>query len=152
MDDNIENECCFFNNLYECDSKIPCISNVGPARLHSIINASKHYEDGLFLQLEQELDFNTNLTISYHKNCISRYTSKTHIERAISRKSKCKQDVVLPSKRFRSETPSFEFNKHCLFCATPCLLERDVKHPDRWKEAYLFRSTLHCTSSEELKS
>ena len=34
-------------------------------------------------------------------------------------------------------TSGFVFQEHCLFCGEPCNLQKDPKHPDRWRPAYL---------------
>lgn len=35
--------------------------------------------------------------------------------------------------------PTFKFKENCLFCGEQCELERDKKHPGRWKRAALCR-------------
>ena len=51
----------------------------GLSRIQSIIAASKMYGDGLHVTLERQFAADQNLTLSYHENCVSCYTSKTNL-------------------------------------------------------------------------
>ena len=66
----------------ECNNSKPCTSNKGPARIDSII---KVYRDDLHVGLEQQIEEDENLTVYFHRNCVSRYISSTNIARLRSR-------------------------------------------------------------------
>ena len=75
-----------------------------------------------------------NAEVVFHKSCISTYTSKHHISRILGKcintaRAKCEPP---PPKR-RSQSTTFSFKEHCLFCGDICL-SRDPKHPNRWRE------------------
>ena len=77
-----------------------------------------------------------------HKDSASRYTSKDHTDR---HKRQCGgDDADIPRKKTRrsltgESTSPFDFKRHCLFCGNICNVEKDKKHPDRWRESYIFR-------------
>lgn len=82
--------------------------------------------DSLHAQLSEDSD----TRYWCHKNCVSTYTSKTLIQRQIS---KCSASKPPPKKRSRrSEDNVFIFQKHCFICGKTCE-ERDPKHPERWR-------------------
>jgi len=128
---------CIFKDKYNCDDQ-PCIQNKGLSRVHSIISASLAYEDDLHIALTQKLSETKDLTINYHKNCVSRYTSKSNTKHG----KKSTEVRLPPPKRLRHSFAPFDFFTQCLYCSDNCVLEKDRKHPDRWKPAYLCRSTL----------
>ena len=72
---------CVFKFRYgtECDEKTSLSETTGVARIETIINASKVYGDTLHVELETQLAEKENLKINYHRNCVSRYTSKTNL-------------------------------------------------------------------------
>lgn len=129
----------------------------GPVRIQTIIACSKQYDDGLCVQLEEELSENSQLTIQTHRNCVSTYTSKTHIKRALKRKGDLDpipSTSSSPKRRRRSDTPGFNFQEHCLFCGEICNLQKDPKNPGRWRKTYLCRSlnVVHGGTEIDLKS
>ena len=64
--DVMENECIFkFKYEEECPESERLSQNQGPARIHSIITASKLYQDGLHEKLENGLSSNPSLRVSY---------------------------------------------------------------------------------------
>ena len=66
--------------------------------------------------------------VQYHRDCVSTYTSKSHLKRL--QKSNTLTDALQPQKRVRRSTQCvFDFKKHCLFCGESC--EPDNKHPNR---------------------
>ena len=93
--------------------------------------------DGLGLKLGNDAD-----SFMTHTNCIKTYCSKEHIQRFVAKRQH-EHEQTLPvesaKKRLRGKD-SFNFLVNCLFCGEKCLLERDKKHPDRWREAYLCRT------------
>ena len=73
---------------------------------------------------------------------MSTYTSQSHVQRFLKRKSdsaKCTNASPLKRRR-RSDTPKFDFQTHCIFCGEYCNVQKDPKHPERWRKAYLCRS------------
>ena len=65
----------------QCKESDRLSQNQGPDRIWTIISASKTYGDDLYKQLETELAINPNLIISYHKNCVSGYTSSLSLKK-----------------------------------------------------------------------
>ena len=53
--------------------------------------------------------------------------------------SESETDTSTDQKRMRSDS-TFEIRESCIFCGEKCELQRDYRHPKRWKEAYLFRT------------
>ena len=131
---------CLFKFRYgsECDDSQPCSSNKGRARIDSIIKASKIYLDDLHVGLEQNLTDNEQLTIHYHKNCVSRYTSSSNTSRYTKERPVSKP----PAKKLRRSNTSFDFFSQCLYCGEQCEISKDPRHPDRWRPAYMCRSTV----------
>ena len=85
----------------DCADNLPCSRNRGLARIQSIINASKTYNDYLFTEPGHQFELNPNLSVKYHKNCVSRYTSKKNLS-VFQRDINHKEDDTPPSaKRLR---------------------------------------------------
>ena len=85
--------------------------------------------------LQNQLSETANLTIFYHKNCVSKYTSKSNVPKYAL------QNVAeeLPRK-LRKSSAEFNFKKHCLYCGEICDIVKDAKNPERWSHAFLCRS------------
>ena len=47
-----------------------------------------------------------------------------------------------PPKRLRHSHISFDFLAQCIFCGDHCNLEKDLTNPERWRPAFLCRSTV----------
>lgn len=118
---------CFF-----CQKKKPPL--IKSSRSSGFREASRLRYDGLSEKLEEGADF-----ILCHKNCVSSYCSKDHLQ-CLSRKRKTEELSVEEPKRLRGSSSTFNFREHCLFCGETCSLETPQKHPDRWKKAYLCRT------------
>ena len=138
-------ENCIFRFKYNCKESDVCSQNRDNQRIESIIRASKVYEDDLHKSLEQRLSEEPHLKIWYHRNCVSRYTSKSNYP------SSMQHVKTQPAKKLRRSYTDFRFLDHCLYCAEKCDLQKDPKHPDRWKEAYLCRSTVSSTDNRPYK-
>ena len=136
---------CIFQFKYDCKHLGNCAQNKDSKRIENIIRASKIYKDDLHTTLEHQLSSNAELKVSYHRNCVSRYTSKTNYTYSL------KKTDELPVKRLRKSLPQFDFLQHCLYCGEKCSLEKDPKHPKRWKEAYLCRSTISTEDNQSYK-
>ena len=130
---------CSFESVYEKEcvkSTKGLVESNGTKRIISIIEASKKYNDDLHISLESKLLSDPNLTVYYHKNCVSRYTSKSNLVKygSIS-------DEEEPPRKLRKSDCHFNFREHCLYCGESCQLEKDPKNPIRWRAAFLCRST-----------
>ena len=111
--------------------------------MQTIIRCSKARHDGLHLDLERQLQSDIDINIKCHKNCVSSYTSNSHIQRHLKRthvqSNPCESTV--PTKRSRrSDTPSFDFKEHCFFCGDVCELKGHGKNPSRRRRAVLCRT------------
>uniref|UniRef100_UPI00358F791D uncharacterized protein isoform X1 n=1 Tax=Myxine glutinosa TaxID=7769 RepID=UPI00358F791D len=127
-----------------CDSKSPCVTNSGPARIQSIIQAGRIYKDNLWQGLDSQLAANPSLSIQYHKNCVSKYTSKSNLATILRRASTSTEnttETVPAAKRLCCSSAPFDFLQHCLYCADICNVTKDEKHPERWRPACMCRST-----------
>ena len=117
---------------------------MGPRRVQNIINSSKLRGDKLHTSLEPKLSYDADSTLECHKDCVSTYTSKSHIKRHVSI-SGAGSDPGLPeSKRScRSSSTSFDFQINCLFCGEVCQLQLDPRHPERWNKV------IRCATAEQ---
>ena len=118
----------------QCEKKED-LSTIGSQRIASIIAASKARGDSVHLSLEKDLQENQDLQIQCHRTCVSTYTSKHHISRAMKRCgiTQERSHSAPPARKRRSEGLHFEFKKHCIFCGEECL-PRNKKNPSRWRE------------------
>ena len=132
-------ESCIFKFRYgsECKDSSHLSQTSGSSRLDTIINASKVYGDELHVTLEKQRAEHPNLTVFYHKNCVSKYTSKSNLV-----KYQTSAENAIPAKKLRRSSSEFEFMKHCLYCGQLCNLDKDPKNPERWNPAYKCRSTV----------
>ena len=105
---------CIFKDKYgeECDDECKLSTNLGSARIHSIIQASKVYGDGIHLQLAELLANEDNPTIHYHKNCVSRYVSSTNLKHKVETHEESSESP----KKLRRSDKLFNFRKDCLYC------------------------------------
>ena len=117
-------EKCLFPNCEKTDK----LSTGGLERINSIISASISRQDTLHIALRQRLTENPDLKVTFHRSCVSTYTSKTHIERELKRLGVNDRHIQQAKKR-RSQ---FDIRKYCLICESKCLT-KDPKHPDRWR-------------------
>lgn len=107
----MEKECIFKFKYDGCEhDKTDLQTNKTQTRVHTIINASRQYGDGLYDKLEKCLQENETLTVYYHKNCVSRYTSKTNIP------SRPPLVALVEEKKLRRCYSTFNFKEQCLYC------------------------------------
>lgn len=78
---------CIFKAVNRCSATKPQLQTGSLTRIHSIIDASKLYDDDLHETLEQLSTADQNLTIRYHNSCVSSYVSENHKQRFLTRKS-----------------------------------------------------------------
>ena len=115
-----------------CGSKKPKL--IQSTRVQSFQEASEQRGDGLSEKLPAgELHF------TCHKNCISTYCSKHHIERCLRKRKMETSDAPSP-KKLRGNC-TFNFLHDCFFCGQECTVSRPRKNPSRWREAYLCRTS-----------
>ena len=142
-------ECVFrFKYGKDCEQNSNGLQqNSKPDRIQFIISASFKYGDNLHTKLEEQLVLNPELKISYHKNCVSRYTSKSNLPKDTPWIGETEE----PPRKLRKSTLQFNFRKHCLYCGKTCSLEKNPKNPARWREAYLCRSTKSKHENQDYK-
>ena len=106
---------------------------ISAQRFTSIVKTSKAINDGLYKTFSHA-DQSNLIQLYCHRTCVSSYTSKEHIKRALKRKEIVEETVnPEPAKRTRSSLfdSLFDFKKHCIFCGTKCF-EKGPKNPTRW--------------------
>ena len=119
-----------------CGSSTPgCTQS---SRVQSLRQASSQRGDDVGARLPDDAT-----SFLGHKNCISTYCSKHHIQRYLTNNRKHETDIKCSpnesEKRLR-RTSSFDFNHQCIFCGDACVIEPSKKNPTRWREAYLCRT------------
>lgn len=119
--------------LFNCGRSNQLISR-GPVRIQSIKEASFKKQDGLFTNINQ------NITVYFHKSCVSKYTRKTHIKRPSNRNYYSSSAETLQKRLKRSDVKTFDFKTNCFYCGEECLVV-DPKYPDRWRQYSLVRLT-----------
>ena len=125
---------------------------ISSQRFTSIVKASKALNDGLYKTLSHGNQSNS-IQLHCHRTCISSYTSKEHIKRALKRKEIVEETVNPgPAKRTRSSLSGslFDFKKHCIFCGTECY-EKDPQNPARWRVYYQMRAIVRTDQSTSFK-
>ena len=114
----MEVEGYFFQERYGCSSRSDKsdLQTAGPSRIKTIIESSKDYGDNIYKDLEISLkdEHTLGIGLQCHKNCVSRYTSKTN--RKHSKSSGDASSDEIPPKKLRCSDNVFNFRKHCLFC------------------------------------
>ena len=117
------------------------LSVAGTGRIQTIIASSKRRLDDLHGDLESRLLTDEHFEVLCHRDCVSTYTSKSHIKRHLSKlRASISEEESCAGKRLcRSASPLFNFSQHCLFCGEECL-DVDPKHPDRWRRVVLCRT------------
>ena len=120
-----------------------------------IISSSKQRKDNLHLDLEDAIINNPSLTVPCHKSCISSYTSSAHIQRYLANQTTDSANTCsepTPAKRSRrSNSDTFDFMQHCIFCGEECLLNSDDRHHDRWRHVVLCRTAEYGKDKKTLK-
>ena len=66
---------CFFYWKFGCEDKSEELIVAGSARIQNIIKHSKIYCDEIHYSLQEKVDNDSELTVSYHTSCVSTYTS-----------------------------------------------------------------------------
>ena len=115
---------CVFSKVNACGKLGKPLSDSTPQRIASIIHASQVRDDGLHVYVEEELSADPNCSVKYHRDCVSTYVSKHHLDRLPKRASSSGSPYVEAKRHRRSEIPPFDFLCHCIFCGEICDLER----------------------------
>ena len=125
---------CFF----KCDKDADLCTG-GKDRINKVISFSLARNDIYHVELQKQLDSDPELTIAYHRSCISTYTSAHHIQRYLKRMSSNPSPCGAPPSKLRSDHSEFSFRQHCLICGHNCL-PKDKKNPGRWRKVVSCRT------------
>ena len=138
-----ESECIFSKLTWLCKGGSGLVT-AHKTRLINIILCSRQRKDLLHIELEESLENNKDFSVKCHSSCVSSYTSRFHLKRAVSSSDQFPGEVEpSSSKRLcRSSLSSFEFKKQCLFCGDEAKA-LDPRHPDRHK------TVIRCATAEE---
>jgi len=82
--------------------------------MESVISSSIARNDTYHVELKQQLENDPDLKITFHKNCISTYTSSMHIKRYLKRMGSNVSPSEAPPPKLRSNYPAFNFRRQCL--------------------------------------
>ena len=93
------------------------------------------------------------MTIGCHRNFVSTYTSKERLNRHRKRESCAAESDPSqpPTKQRRSAVQGFSFKSQCIFCGESCTIEKDKKHPDRWRRAVQCRTAYASPGKKSFK-
>ena len=130
---------CILQSCLNCGGSNKPLVTAGPERLCSIVEASKCRGDGLHLDLEPMVHDCGLSTLLLHRNCVSTYTSKTHIQRFLSRQNRTTDEPVV-KRTCSSDISPFNFKEHCLIRGEKCCPKPDPKHPNRWRRVIQCRT------------
>ena len=135
---------CLFQDSEHCN----CVGGsenlkvISDTRLNTIILKSKKRSDVLHTEFRS---LPASTVLRSHEACISRYTSQFHIDKYLKRKAKEKLESTPPlpkkTRRASSANSSFIWKSQCLFCGDACEVKKDSKHPDRWRRAFVCRTS-----------
>jgi len=125
--------------IFDCE-KTEGLILVSKVRLKTIISSSEKREDEKFTDWEPRLE-DPHLELYTHRSCVSTYTSKTHIERALRKKRGGDNSHIepVPMGRNLRHSDSFNFQEHCLLCGDKCK-DLDPKNPGRYNEYFIIRT------------
>ena len=113
---------CFLREYVKCNGS-GSGGFVGVKRLRT---ASLSGADNLHVQLSDDPESK----YWCHKNCVSTYTSKAHIQRHVSKIAPETHDPIPVKRSRRSNEDVFVFKLHCLICGQKCD-KPDSKHRAR---------------------
>ena len=123
---------CLFASIFNCENKTENLSKATHLRIQSIMVASNQRKDHIHKILAEKLS--RNAEVVFHKSCVSTYTSKHHISHILGKRiNTARSKSEPPPPKRRSQSTTFSFKEHCLFCGDICL-SRDPKHPNHWRE------------------
>ena len=118
---------CFF----KCNKHGKLITG-GKSRIDFLISSSITRNGAYHVDLGQQLANDPDLKITFHKTCISSYTSE-HIKRYLKRMGSRICPSKAPPIKWRSNHLQFNFEEHCLICDETCM-PKNKQNPNRWKE------------------
>ena len=107
-----ESECIFSKLTWLCKGGSKLVT-AHKTRIINIISCSRQRKDLLHIELEESLENNKDFSVKCHSSCVSSYTSRFHLKRAVSSSDQFPGEVEpSSSKRLcRSSLSSFEFKK-----------------------------------------
>lgn len=73
--------------FFKCGLKDKPLTNAGLERVKKIIDSSKIRGDNLHEQLQHKIETSSDVTVEYHRSCVSSYTSSSHINRYVQHPS-----------------------------------------------------------------
>ena len=135
-------ENCYLNFKFECKGKKEALTIATSKRIENIIRCSEIYKDCIHEKLQSEYEANKDLRLFVHRTCVDTYVHPKNIQKVLKRQAdddEKTEKTNLPKRAQRSATPKFVFLNHCIFCGEYCEVEKDPKHPSRWREAYVCR-------------
>jgi hypothetical protein len=149
MIDNMEDEVCFFRDVYGCGSEGKLINS---KRIQTISEASILRNDGLAAKVPSD---EATCSITCHKNCISRYVSPSNLASVQKREHPHTSVSDFETKRLRSCEAGvvFNFKEHCLFCldVTPCSEELERKRPSKYRRTISLVATDKLANGQDYK-
>ena len=120
----MDSQDCYLKEFINCS----CSGGGGLVGVKRLRTASISRGDDLHEQLSHEQD----TKYWCHKNCVSSYTSKSHIKSSVSKQNGTNGPTP-PAKRIRRyEQETFIFKENCFLCGKVCE-EVDPRHPNRWR-------------------
>ena len=134
---------CIFKTVNRCCGSKRQLQTGGLARIHSVTDASKLYEEELHTTLEEQITKDQNFTIRYHNSCVSTYVSRSRTEKFLKRKSRDTDETrEKTAKRARRSDLNvvFCFRQHCSICSEECVMDFDSKNPNRWRQVVVCRT------------
>ena len=114
-----------FKHLLDCNKDCGDFLSVTHKRLQSIREANKQRNNDFHIQLNDETHYET------HKQCVSTYTSRTHISRYLKRNN------IITDVRVKY---LLLYGKS-LFCGEECCMTPDPKNPKRWRKSFECRTS-----------
>ena len=112
------------------------VKELTDVRISSIEKASIERNDGFYVNVVEKLKAD-GIPLASHRDCVSTYTSAHHY----SRNKKPEEEPEPKRLRRSSKGHIFDFETDCFLCGERCL-EKDPKHPNRWKKWYLVRTDI----------
>ena len=128
---------CIFIDLFGCKSKRDKLIYSGD-RYPKIKTASANLRDNISRKIDDGTK--NGYKLPYHGSCACKYILAG--DRAGKRPiGEEKAAVPSPKKTRANQGKPFDQRMLCLFCGKVCILTKDPKNPNRWREAYNFRET-----------
>ena len=139
----MDSQDCYLKEFINCI----CSGGGGLVGVKRFRTASIKRGDDLHEQLTNEQD----AKYWCHINCVSSYTSKSHIKSSVSKQNGT-DGPTPPAKQIRrSEQETFIFKEHCFLCGKVCE-EVDPRHPNRWRPVSYCRTADRGSAQKTFKN